>query len=111
MIKVLWLIKRNGEVSGEEFQQWWVKVHGPEVMERQGKYLRKYVYRLPRSHAGIDDDSSKQAWDGVAEQWFDDALAFEASLAEPVSDEIVDDIRRHMGVVERFIFEETVLLP
>lgn len=76
MIKMTFCLHRLEEMTREEFQDYWLKKHGPLVRRRQKALrLRRYV----QAHT-LDDPVNDQLrarsdapeeYDGVAELWWD----------------------------------------
>ena len=110
MIKIVWLLKKAEHLSIEEFQDWWLNSHAPHA--RQAPGLRKYVINFARE---LDDLAGRPAWDcawdGVAEQWFDDEPALNEAYSRPVSDEIRADTMAHVSRLERLVVTEVELEP
>src|SRR4051794_8778885 len=76
MIKFIALLKRRDGMSIHDFQTYWRDVHGPLITGAPG--LRRYI----QSHAVIEAYGSyPQAYDGMAEAWFDDIEAYQAGQA------------------------------
>jgi len=72
MQKIISILKRKPGLAVEEFQRWWLEVHGPLVTRWPG--IRRYV----QSHALIQGyRKGDLPFDGIAELWFDDAEAIE----------------------------------
>lgn len=78
MIKLIGLLKRKEGMPVEAFQRYWRDVHAPIIARTPG--LRRYVQS--HSIAEIYDDYP-QAYDGMAEAWFDSLEAFVAAQASP----------------------------
>ena len=82
MIKVMWFLKRAEHLTLEEFADWWINRHAHDVVRHQAPYLKRYVVNVRRDDAGLAGRASDEAeWDGVAEQWFDSELDFNAAYS------------------------------
>lgn len=73
MFKVIGMIKRPAEMDFEDFRRWWLTEHAPKV--RQWPGLREYRINLCTT--------PDQAYDGVAEVWFDTREAMDAVFGTP----------------------------
>jgi uncharacterized protein (TIGR02118 family) len=91
MLKMIFLLHRRPAIDADEFSRYWSKHHAP--IARKLPVLRKYVQNHARA-AGRD----APAYVGVAEMWWDDAKAFEASLASPEGQSAQEDAARFMDV-------------
>ncbi len=84
MIKVVWFLKRAQHLSLDDFRRWWLTEHCHDVARAQAPYLLRYVVNVRTNE---DDLAGKPAdepeWDGIAEQWFADAAAFNAVYGRP----------------------------
>lgn len=86
MIKLVFCLRRRPELSRQEFQTYWRETHGPLVRERARTIG---ALRYVQVHTDFDDlnDALQQtrggpeAYDGVAELWFEDRAALEAALS------------------------------
>jgi hypothetical protein len=79
MIKVMWFLKRAEGMSLEAFRQWWLERHALDVARHQAPHLLRYVVNVRTDAGGLGGGTSDNAeWDGVAEQWFADAAAYNA---------------------------------
>ena len=72
MIKVMWLLRRAPHLSLEEFADWWLNRHAPDIIADQAPYLHRYVIdvRLADDSGLAGAPAHEPEWDGIAEQWF-----------------------------------------
>ena len=88
MVKLTFCLKRKSGMSREEFQRYWLDVHGPLVRSHAKELrIRRYVQmhsatvalnQLLRASRGAPEE-----YDGVAELWWDSIADLEAVLASP----------------------------
>src|SRR5688572_9751134 len=78
MIKLIGMLTRRQELSVADFQRYWREVHGPLIARAPG--LRLYI----QSHSIAElYGEYEQAFDGIAEAWFDSLEAYAAARASP----------------------------
>jgi uncharacterized protein (TIGR02118 family) len=92
VIKLIGTMRRKQGMSVEEYQAYWLNVHAPLIAQVPG--LRRYVqsHSLPEVY-----DDYPQAYDGMAEAWFDDVKAYEAAVASPAWQAAVADAANFIG--------------
>jgi uncharacterized protein (TIGR02118 family) len=86
MIKLVFALRRLPELTREEFQTYWREQHAPLVRSHADALgIRRYVqvHTLPDDvHAALRmSRGAPDAYDGVAELWFDSLEALAASVA------------------------------
>lgn len=86
MIKLVFALRRRPEMSRDEFQRYWRDNHAPLVRSHAEVLgIRRYV----QTHTLADEihallrasRGAPEAYDGVAELWFDSAEAIAAGVA------------------------------
>ena len=86
MLKLIFCLRRQPQLSRAEFQRYWCEVHGP-LVRRHARALR--IRRYVQAHT-LDDPinaalqagrGADEAFDGVAELWWDSRADFEAGTA------------------------------
>ena len=82
MVKLVFCLTRLPHLSREEFQRYWRERHGPLVRESVKalgirRYVQVHTLDTPVNEALRRGRGGPEAYDGVAELWFDslDALA------------------------------------
>jgi uncharacterized protein (TIGR02118 family) len=85
VIKVIVLLKRRSDMSRDDFERYMRESHQPLVVKIPG--LRRLVVNwvLP------DPNSPAQAYDAVAEDWFDDVQTMGKAFASPEGKAVADD--------------------
>ncbi len=118
MIKVMWFLKRADGLTIEEFHDWWVNKHAPDICKDQSPYLVKYVIdtsvqdtsALPGNARGKDLD-----WDGVGIQYFESEEAYRAVYSRqnrPTTAEATSKIRSICRlVVKEHVIDVSAGLP
>jgi uncharacterized protein (TIGR02118 family) len=92
VIKLLGAMKRKPGMSVADFQAYWRDVHAPMIARSEG--LLCYV----QSHAIAElYDEMEQAFDGIAEAWFESLEAFEAAVASPGWQDAIKDAPNFIG--------------
>lgn len=86
MIKLVFPLRRLPSLSREEFQRYWFDVHGPLVRSHaEALGIRRYVqvHTLPDAvNAAVRGSrGAPEAFDGVAELWYDSLEALAAAVA------------------------------
>lgn len=76
MIKLVMCLKRKSDISREEFQSYWKGKHGPFFMEnahimRTKKYIQSHTLSSPLNDIMRVSRGMLEAFDGVAEVWFE----------------------------------------
>ena len=83
MIKLVFCLRRRADVSPAAFRRHWREVHGPLVAGhaatlRIRRYVQTHTIDSPTGRALAASRAGAEAFDGVAELWWDS----EADLAE-----------------------------
>ena len=121
MVKLIFCLRRRADISEEEFHRYWRDEHGPLVARHASTLgIRRYVQVhtvSPEWNALLAAGrGSPEAFDGVAELWFDDtdALAREAGTQEgrAAAAELADDEKRFIDHDRSplFVAEEHVVI-
>ena len=117
MIKLVYCLRRLPHLSREEFQRYWRETHGPLVRSHARTFrLRRYV-QVHTLESEINDAlresrGTLEAYDGVAELWYDSAEDLAAAAASPegqkAGQELLEDERRFIDAARSsfFIAEE-----
>jgi uncharacterized protein (TIGR02118 family) len=99
MLKLVYCLRRNPELSVEDFQRYWREIHAPLVAERAALLgIKRYV----QVHTGMPEvnevlqarnGGSPEPYDGVAELWVEslDALASEDPAVQQAAAELLAD--------------------
>ncbi|HVC70279.1 MAG TPA: EthD domain-containing protein [Acidimicrobiales bacterium] len=83
MVKLIFCLRRRPEISEEEFHRYWREEHGPLVTRHASALgIRRYV-QLHTTSGAVNailaaSRGGPEAYDGVAELWFDDTDALVA---------------------------------
>ena len=76
MIKLAFCLRRRPELSRQEFQRYWLESHGPLVRKHAAalnirRYVQLHTLDAPLNDAIRATRGGPEAYDGVAELWFD----------------------------------------
>ena len=107
MIKVVWFLKKSKHLSMEEFRHWWINEHAPQVVDKQGSMLRRYIVNI--RHDNDDLPGLPEVlfdWDGIAEEWFSSTEAAHAAFSLPSALETRADVMQHVDKISRCIVDE-----
>ncbi len=88
MIKFVMCIRRRSDLTREQFQEYWVKKHGPFFMEntatlRAKKYVQSLTLETPLNEGLRESRGMQPAFDGVAEVWFESEEDLVAGMSSP----------------------------
>jgi len=86
MVKLIFCLRRLPRLSRAEFQRYWLDVHGPLVRQhaaalRIHRYVQAHTLADPLNDALRATRGSDEAFDGVAELWWERRSDFEAATA------------------------------
>ncbi len=107
MIKLVFCLRRLERLSRDEFQEYWLKTHGPLVRERAAAIG---ALRYVQLHTGYDDLNAglragregPEPFDGVAELWFESREALTAAMSTEAGRkaalELLEDERRFIDL-------------
>ena len=113
MMKLVFCLRRLPHLSRAEFQRYWHETHGPLVRRhaatlRIRRYAQVHTLDDPLQDALRASRGGPEAYDGVAELWWDDRAALEAALAEPAAQaaarELLEDERRFIDLARSPLF-------
>ena len=107
MIKLVYCLRRLPNLSHEEFQRYWLETHGALVRERaQALRIRRYI-QVHTLEGSINDAlresrDALEAYDGVAELWWESVEDFATATASPegrkAGEELLEDERRFIDM-------------
>lgn len=107
MIKLTFCLRRRADLSREEFQNYWLGTHAPLVKARAEvlgcrRYVQCHTLDLPGLHAAFQrrNEGAPEAFDGVAELWFDDldALGSDDEARRRAGAELLADERNFIDL-------------
>ncbi len=122
MVKLTFCARRLPHMSLEEFQRYWLENHGPLVRDRAAVLrIRRYVqvHRLdtPINEAMRASRDTADAYDGVAELWWDSVEDLVAGTSSEegrqAGRELLDDERKFIDLRRSalWIGEEHEVVP
>ncbi len=105
MVKLIFCLRRRPDITEEEFHRYWREEHGPLVSRHASalgirRYVQLHTERGPVNAVLAASRGTPEAFDGVAELWFDDAEALAASAG---TDEGKAAVAELAGDEQRFI--------
>jgi uncharacterized protein (TIGR02118 family) len=85
MIKLVFVIRRREDMPVEEFHRYWLEEHGPlarGILEELGahRYVQTHTLRSELNAALAETRGTAEAYDGIAEIWWDSLDALVAAL-------------------------------
>ena len=85
MIKLVFCLRRRPELTRDEFQRYWREQHAPLVRERAKaigalRYVQVHTAHDDLNAALRGGRGGPEAFDGVAELWFENRAALEAAF-------------------------------
>ena len=107
MVKLIFCIRRLPHLSREEFQKYWLEEHGPYVRERASLVGMVRYVQLHTTHETANEmlrasRGGPEAYDGVAELWFESVEAMGAGFADEAgrraADELLEDEKRFIDL-------------
>jgi uncharacterized protein (TIGR02118 family) len=122
MIKLVYCLRRLPHLSREEFQRYWRETHGPlvrgnaEVLRIQ-RYVQVHTLDTPLNDVIGTSRGAAEAYDGVAELWFEREEDLTEATATPegraaaldlLEDErrFIDLARSSLWIAQEFPFVE-----
>ena len=97
MYRLMSFLKRRPDLQRPAFFDWWLHQHAPLVVKIPG---------LQRYHISLVAVPQDDAFDGVAELWFDDAKALATGFAGEAGKIARADGAEHTARIERLHVEE-----
>jgi uncharacterized protein (TIGR02118 family) len=116
VIKLVFCLRRLPHLSREEFQTYWYERHAPLVRSHAATLgIRRYVQTHTLDHPVNDalraSRGGPEAYDGVAELWWDDAEALAAATTTPEGRAaglaLLEDERRFIDLARSPLFVAT----
>lgn len=101
MYKVIGILKRPDGMAFEDFRRWWLEEHAPRVQKWPG--LSGYTINLALS--------GDEAFDGVAEVWFDSEESARRVFETPQGGAARDSATSGSAASVIFLAEEHVIVP
>lgn len=107
MIKLMFCLRRRSDLNTDAFQTYWLETHGPLVRQRAAvlgcrRYVQCHTLDLAGLHAAFQrrNDGAPEAFDGVAELWFDDleALGVDDPARQRAGAELLADERNFIDL-------------
>ncbi len=113
MVKLVFCLRRRDGMSLDEFQRYWMEEHAPLVRrhaEALGirRYVQVHTRPSPVADAIAASRGGAEAYDGVAELWWDDLEAIVAAVSSPegaaAGAELLEDERRFIDLPNSPLF-------
>ena len=122
MLKLVFCLRRLPSLSRIDFQRYWWETHGPLVRRhaaalRIRRYVQTHTLDDPVQEALRASRGGPEAYDGVAELWWDSREDLDAALADPAAQraaaELLEDERRFIDLTRSplFVVRERPVVP
>ena len=113
MVKLIFCLRRKEGLSREEFQRYWRETHAPLVASHADvlgirRYVQAHTTDTPFNDALRASRGGPDAYDGVAELWWDSLDALAAGSSSPAgqvaSAALLEDERRFIDLANSPLF-------
>ena len=119
MVKLVFALRRLPHLSREEFQRYWREKHAPLVEKHRAalgirRYVQAHTRETPANEGLRQSRGAPEAFDGVAELWFESAELPATPAAATAAKELYEDERRFIDHARSPIWladEHPVLSP
>ena len=107
MVKLVFCLRRLPQLSRAQFQRYWRETHGPLVQRhaatlRIRRYVQLHTLDHPLQDALRASRGGPEAFDGVAELWWESRDDLAATLRDPAGQqaaaELLEDERRFIDL-------------
>ena len=97
MIKLVMCLRRRADKTREEFQDYWLREHGPFFQKnaaamRAQKYLQCHTLDSPLNEAFRESRNMQPEYDGVAEVWFESEEDLMAAMGSSEGQKLAADL-------------------
>lgn len=100
MFKAMIMLTRRGDLTHEQFAQWWLQEHAP--MARELPNVRRIVFNLVEQNPDVPCD-------GITELWLGSRDDFDAAYATEIGKKVAADSLAHLtSRVRLFVDEQSV---
>lgn len=105
MLKLVYCIRRRGDVDEERFHRYWLEEHGPLVRSVGAaigacRYVQSHRVEAALNEMLRASRGASEPYDGITEVWWKDRAALEHGLSNPAG---VDAARRLLEDEASFI--------
>jgi uncharacterized protein (TIGR02118 family) len=88
MVKLIFCVRKRGDITDAEFHRYWKDEHGPLVLSVAPalgirRYVQAHTTAAPLNDVLAASRHAPEAYDGVAELWFDGADALSTAASSP----------------------------
>ena len=88
MLKFVYCVRRNPNMTVDAFRKYWLEKHGPLVRSfaktlRARRYVQSHTVDHPLNLAAQQPRGTKPAYDGITELWWDSVDDLIAALNTP----------------------------
>jgi uncharacterized protein (TIGR02118 family) len=99
MVKLVFALRRLPHLSRQEFQRYWREKHAPLVESHRAvlgirRYVQLHTLATPANDALRASRGAPDAYDGIAELWFDTLELASTPAAAAAAMELLEDERR-----------------
>lgn len=93
-VKIVFVARARADLSTEEFQSYWLNVHGAKVAAaasvlRARRYVQSHAVAVDFYDALRRESGASEPYDGITEIWWDSVADLEAALSDPNAQEVL----------------------
>ncbi|MFT5573641.1 MAG: hypothetical protein ACI9FR_002576 [Cryomorphaceae bacterium] len=107
MVKMIFCVKKRGDISAEHFNDYWLNHHGPLVKSHREalqikRYSQKHSGYFDFAEFAIEQRDMSSSYDGFAELWWPDIetamAAFSSEKGQAASAALAEDEARFIDL-------------
>jgi uncharacterized protein (TIGR02118 family) len=113
MIKLVFCVRRRSDLSVDDFKKYWLENHASLVKKHAAvlgikRYVQSHTVEEDTNAALRASRGATEAFDGIAEVWWDSRDALTLALSGPegraVGDELLEDERNFIDLSRSSLF-------
>ena len=116
MVKLVYCLRRHADISPEEFHNYWLNTHGPQVKNaaeamRARRYVQSHTCAPEVNQVFLASRGLAPGFDGITEVWWDSVDDLKAAMASPEGAEamakLMEDETRFIEFSQSCVFLTT----